>query len=263
MIRPSVSLWCPCRAPCSSEDRRPCSHLAPPPAASPAPSRSCRHSPGQSLTEPGRASQSLTEPGRNESGRSGRFSGPLMFWWSRWGRAESCCCWRFYLKDPSLSPSCPLSGPRQLTSHQPMGFIGHWTRDQSGSSDAAQKRWRRRRVNDDDEEEGEGGCLLTWRNAPDSPNDWESALPLLSLSTLLLLLLWCLRGAVWSEARTSRKFKQEVWNFTSQNVFSHTSDAKSLLLNREYLSMMSVLYSLHRTSSLFYWDISWKFNQCL
>lgn len=58
MIRPSVSLWCPCRAPCSSEDRRPCSHLAPPPAASPAPSRSCRHSPGQSLTEPGRASQS-------------------------------------------------------------------------------------------------------------------------------------------------------------------------------------------------------------
>lgn len=221
----------------------------------------------QLQTQPGakphRAGQSLTEPGRNESGRSGRFSGPLMFWWSRWGRAESCCCWRFYLKDPSLSPSCPLSGPRQLTSHQPMGFIGHWTRDQSGSSDAAQKRWRRRRVNDDDEEEGEGGCLLTWRNAPDSPNDWESALPLLSLSTLLLLLLWCLRGAVWSEARTSRKFKQEVWNFTSQNVFSHTSDAKSLLLNREYLSMMSVLYSLHRTSSLFYWDILWKFNQCL
>lgn len=61
MIHPSVSLWCPCRAPCSCEDRRPCSHLAPPPAAPPAPSRSCRHSPGQSLTEPGRASQS---PGR-------------------------------------------------------------------------------------------------------------------------------------------------------------------------------------------------------
>lgn len=76
MIRPSVSLWCPCRAPCSSEDRRPCSHLAPPPAASPAPSRSCRHSPGQSLTE----------PGRNESGRRGRFSGPLLVFQMRAGR---------------------------------------------------------------------------------------------------------------------------------------------------------------------------------
>ena len=57
---------------------------------------------------------------------------------------------------PSLS--CPLSGPQQLTSQQPMAFIGHWVKDQSELGCCTETlMWRG----------GGGGGVLTWRNAPD------------------------------------------------------------------------------------------------